>query len=539
MVKFGFMRAFGTSLRRVISIGLGNRFSAFASGAFVTALLQSSTATAIILISFMKKQAVPLYIALAAIIGADVSTTFVAHILTFDLSFLSPAFLIIGIIGHMTYEHGGRKRHIFRLMIGLGFILLALAQLREASAPLETSETLPLVLAPLERDPVVAILFSMLLTWVIHSSLASVLLFASLASNTVIDLQLGMLLVLGANIGGALVPFTATFSEGHMARRITVGNFAMRGLTLLLVFPFLSHGLAFLSTHNIPPAHQIVYSHMAFNVLLALIFLPTVSFIAPLFEKLIIPRDKEFKGEGEPHYLDKKALDTPVIALASAARETLRMAEMVEKMLDQTILIFEHDDDALANTIRKQDNYVDSLYGHIKLYMARVTQEALDPKEADRYLQILTFATNLEHIGDIIDKSLIELAKKKIRKQDKFSKEGWEEIKAFHARIMENMRLAQTIFLSEDPELAHELVAGKRDIRLAERATSAHHFERLRTGLPETIATSSLHLDIIRDYRRINSYITGIAYAILENSENYSRQNGKVRDPQTRQDRSS
>lgn len=523
MVKFGFTRAFGVSLRRIIAVGLGNRSTAFLSGAAVTAMLQSSTATALLLISFTKKQALPLGVLLAAMIGADVSTTLVAQVLTFDLSFLSPALLVIGIAGHMIYEHGGRKRHIFRLTIGLGLILLALTLIREASAPLKNSDTLPLILAPLENDPVLAVLVAALITWLIHSSLASVLLFASFASHNIIDLQLGLLLILGANIGGALIPFIATFNESGVARRITSGNLFMRGFTVLLVLPLLPYIPGLLEAHDFPLERQIVHAHTAFNVFLALLFMPSITLVAALCEKIVPYRPEKDAGEKKPLYLDERSLNTPVVALAAAARETLRMAETVEKMLEDTIKTFEHNNEMLANEIRKKDNIVDSLYGAIKLYLAKLTRESLDPKETDRYLQILTFATNLEHIGDIIDKSLMELAKKKIRNRDKFSNEGWEEIKAFHSRILENMRMAQTIFISEDPELAQNLVEGKKDIRLAERATSEHHFERLRTGLPETIATSSLHLDIIRDYRRINSYITTVAYAILENAQKYGR----------------
>jgi phosphate:Na+ symporter len=263
--------------------------------------------------------------------------------------------------------------------------------------------------------------------------------------------------------------------------------------------------------------------HVLFNLVLALIFLPTAHWIARLCEKLI-PKAKDApKPAYEPIYMDDKNLSTPVIALASAARETLRMAEMVQQMLENTIEAFKQNDDRLANRISKNDDTVDRLYGKIKLYMTRLTQEALDPKESDRYLQIITFATNLEHIGDIIDKSLMELAKKKIKSKERFSDEGWEEIKNFHNQIVENMRSAQNIFLSEDPDLAQKLVDRKKEVGIAERASSAMHFDRLREGLPASLATSSLHLDIIRDYRRINSYITSIAYEILENAEKYGR----------------
>ncbi len=523
MVKLGFTRAYGTSLRKFVARGTQNRFLACASGIGVTALLQSSTATALLLISFVKTNRIPLTVALAVIIGSDIATTLVAQVLVFDLSWLSPALLILGIIGHMRYEHGGRKRHLFRVMIGLGLMLLSLSLIKQASAPLSASETLPLILGPLQSDPITAIVFSAILTWVLHSSLAAVLLFATLATNNIVDLQLGALLILGANLGGAFIAFVATYKDGTTARRITTGNIIMRCSMVVLFYIFMGAALEFLTQYNLSTARHMVNLHLLFNIVLALIFLPTVHWVAQLCEKLLPEAKNAPKPAYEPLYLDDKNLATPVIALASAARETLRMAEMVQEMLENTIEAFKQNDNRLANKISEDDDTIDRLYGKIKLYMTRLTQEALDPKESDRYLQIITYATNLEHIGDIIDKSLMNLAKKKIKNKERFSEEGWKEIKNFHDQIAENMRTAQNIFLSEDPALAQQLVDQKKDVSAAERASSAHHFDRLREGLPETIATSSLHLDIIRDYRRINSYITSVAYAILENAEKYGR----------------
>lgn len=533
MVKLGFTRAYGTSMRQVISSGMKNRFIALFSGLGVTTLLQSSTAATLLMISFIRKNPVAPAAALAFVIGADVATTLVAQILTFDLSWLSPALLVVGIAGHIKYEHGGRRRHLFRVTIGLGLMLLSLSLIRSASSPLTHSDVLPLILAPLEYDPLTAILFSALLTWIIHSSLASVLLFATLAGNGIIDLHLGAFLVLGANLGGAFIPFVDSYNDGVNARRITGANIIMRCIVLLLTAALTPYTLEWVQKLDMPTDRQIVNMHMGFNIVLAIIFLPLVSWMAVLMKKLLPDIKTGFKPLHEPVYLDENALGTPVVALAGAARETLRMADMVEDMLEQTIRTFEENNAKLADLISRKDNTVDKLYHAIKLYLTRLTQEALDPKEADRYFQILTFATNLEHIGDIIDKSLVEMAKKKIKYRERFSNEGWQEIKNFHKQVLNNMRMAHNIFLSEDPALAQQLVDGKKAIREAERATSSHHFERMRTGLPETIATTSLHLDIIRDYRRINSYITTVAYAILENAKKYETQRRAAAIPAT------
>ena len=396
-------------------------------------------------------------------------------------------------------------------------MLLSLALIRDVTLPLKTSETLPLIMAPLNNDPSMAIGFAALLTWIVHSSLATILLFAAFASNQIIDMQLGFLLVIGTNIGGALISFVATYKQGNKARQITSSNIVMRAICALVFYLFMDSILIQLDTFGLDTARQIVTLHVLFNVVLCIIFLPIVPLIAKIGEIIFPYEDTQKREESDPLYLDEEALFTPVIALASAARETLRMAEMVEDMLTKTITCFKQNTDKMARDISFEDETVDRLYASIKHYLARMTQESLDPKEADRYLQILTFATNLEHVGDIIDTSLMELAKKKIKNGERFSDEGWQEIKDFHAQVLENMKLAQNLFISEDPQLARQLIDAKKTIREAEQETSTQHFQRLREGLPETIATSSLHLDIIRDYRRINSYITTVAYQIIEN----------------------
>ena len=518
MVKRGFTRAYGSSLRLWISRSTKNRFTACASGFVATFLLQSSTAATLLMLSFVKKHGIPLTAALGFVIGADIATTIVAQIFTFDLSWLAPALLIIGIIGYMKNDHGGRKKHIFSIFIGIGLMLLSLSLVREATEPLKTSETLPLIIGPLQSDPIMAILFAALLTWIVHSSLAVILLLGAFAAGGIIDMQLGLLMVLGVNIGGALTAFAATYKEGPEARQVTSGNILMRTLTAAAAYLFMADILAHMQTLNLAPARALVTLHVAFNIALGITFLPLVSFIAKA-SQTIMPKPKDPpREESDPIYLEDAALETPTIALTLAARETTRMAEMVEEMLRDTIECFKENTDILAEHISERDDCIDRLYAAIKLYLAKLTQESLDPKEADRYLQILTFATNLEHAGDIIEKSLMELARKKINKKERFSEEGWAEIKAFHAKILDNMKLSQNLFLSEDPALAQQLIDNKNEVRKAESHTSTQHFKRLQAGLPETIATSALHLDIIRDYRRINSYITAVAYQIIETS---------------------
>ncbi len=520
MVKLGFTRAYATSLRRIIAKNTNNRFSAFLSGLGVTAVLQSSTATALVLASFASKGMIGTAAGLAVMIGADVSTTLVAQILTFDLSWLMPAFLIVGVTLHHFYEHGGRNKHLARAFIGLGLILLSLSTIKQTAMPLGESETLPVLLGPLEREPMLALAFAGIITWLLHSSLAAVLIISSFAGTGIISLHLGLLLVLGANLGGAVIPFAMTYKMGAAARRITSGNMIMRITTVLVMVPFISLIIDGMEELPTTTSREIVHFHTFFNLMLALLFMPFVGPLANFCEKINIEAEDDDE-EVKPQYLDDAALDSPTIALAAAARESLRMAEIVETMFTDSLEALRKDNTKLLDEIRAMDDDVDLLHNAIKMYLTRVNEESLDPKESDRLLQILSYSTNLEHIGDVIENSLLDIISSKVNSQHRFSEEGFSEIIDFHKAILKNMKLSQTIFISEDPKLARQLVEGKKQVREAERKSTVKHIKRLRERDPETLSTSALHTDIMRDFRRINSHITTVAYSILNNAEQY------------------
>lgn len=526
MIKNGISRAYGTSLRQIIVKGTKNRFLAALSGMAVTAVMQSSIATTLIVVSFFSSGFISIAMALAVVIGADVSTTLLAQILSLDLNWLSPVLLSVGIITYNIYERSGRERHIARAVIGIGLLTLSLTLIRQILEPLKDSAELPMLLAPLEHEPLLALALGAIITIMLHSSLAAILVFSAFASHSLIAVDLGLHLVLGANMGAAIIPFIATSRDGRKVRQITVGNLLMRGTTLALCLPFLPLIESALTEFGVTSGRQLVDFHTAFNVALAILFLPLVGVVGRRMERLFIENHNGQNAMG-PQYLDKRSLATPVIALACAARETLRMAETVEKMLEQTILAFEKNDDRLIHSIHLMDNQVDVLNREIKLYLTHLSHESFDPKEADRYLQILTFATNLEYCGDIIDKSLLELAEKKMRNQEAFSEKGFAEIKDFHSHVMENLRLAQNIFLSEDPELATRLVDDKKIVREAETESSRQHFKRLHERQAQSIATSAMHMDIVRDLRRINSYVTSVAYTIIESHEKHKKKRRK------------
>ena len=463
------------------------------------------------------------------VLGADVGTTIVAQIFSFDLSFLAPLFMVVG---YFTFamKKSGRFKNLGRILIGLALMLFALGWIREAAEPLKTSETLPIILQALEQDPFFAVVVIAALTWMAHSSLAMILLLMSFVASGVLPIVLGLYMVLGANLGGVVPPILATLKDHPEGRRVPLGNLFIRLVGVVAVFMFIPLIAPHVAQFDDIPERQIVNFHTAFNLALALMFLPFTGVISKLTKK-IIPDSVEADDISDARYLDEKDLTVPTVALASATRETLRMADIVQEMLDDTILVLKTNDQVLLEKVRAEDNVIDSIYHQIKIYMAKLSQEFMSPDEAQRYVQVLTFSTNLEHAGDVIDKNLMPLALKKIKRQIDFSEDGMKEIEHIHKLIMESVQLAQSIFVSDDKDLAAQLLKDKQHIRDAEIEGMAAHIERLGTGNPETIDTSSLHVDIIRDYRRINSYMCTVAYPLLEeDSERERRFKGKVKD---------
>lgn len=514
MVRTGMMRAFGAALRRIISTRTRTRTSAFLAGIGVTGILQSSTATALLLASFAARGLIALPIALAVMLGADVGSSIAAQIFSFDIKWLWSLLVAAGVFTFMTSE-ADKAHGIARIAIGLGLMLLSLWHLGAAAAPLKDSQTFRSLLTGLAGEPVLGFLVAALVTWLVHSSLSIVLLVMALAAAHVVPEPLALALVLGANVGGAIAPLLSLSGSPRAARRVPLGNLMMRG-TIALPILFLVAPIAGLLAQIEPdPGRLAINFHTAFNILTALLFLPAVGFVASLSDR-ILPDQPEATDFGKPRHLDPNVFDAPSEALACAMRETLHLGDRVADMLRQALVVLEKSDMKLVREVEKADDVVDRLHEAVKLYLVKVSKAEMSDEESQRYVEILTFTTNLEHVGDIIDKNLMELAAKKIKNRSTFSDEGLDDIRAFHARVMDNMRLSLNVFATRDVALARRLLAEKAAMRSAELAAADSHFARLREGRPESIETSAIHLDVIRDLKRINGHLTSVAYPILE-----------------------
>jgi phosphate:Na+ symporter len=515
MVLSGVLRAFGPALRRFLGSALRNRFTAFGSGVLLTALLQSSTATGLLTASLASDGTVALVPALAIMLGANVGTTLIVQLLSFDISALAPALFIIGLI---TFRAGGGSvtKALGRVAIGLGLMLLALHILLGTLAPAEQAPAVRALLGSVTSDPVLCIIIAAALTWAAHSSVAVVLLVMSLAYSHFVTPQAALALVLGANLGSAINPLLEGGVRGDPAsRRLPVGNLINRLVGVVIALPFLGPIAHELSAIQPDTAKMTAEFHLLFNVALAVLFIGALDGLAWILVR-ILPEKRQPHDALLPRYLDDTALETPSLALANAARETLRMGDSIERMLRDVMTALLNNDRKLTAEVSRLDNVADRLNEAIKLYITKLTRDSLDEREGHRAMEIVSFTINLEHIGDIVDKNLCQLAIKKIKRGYQFSPEGAAELSAFHKRVCESLQAAFGVFMSGDVEAARRLLREKTELRKAELQAADRHFERLREGRPESLETTSLHLDVLSDLKRIHSHICSVAYPVLE-----------------------
>ncbi|HUO19661.1 MAG TPA: Na/Pi cotransporter family protein [Steroidobacteraceae bacterium] len=532
MVHSGIVRAFGSDLRRFLGLALRNRVLAFGSGLLVTALLQSSTATGLMTASFVTTGVLGLAPALAVMLGANVGTTLIVQVLSFNVAALAPILFLVGVT---AFKRGRqtRTRDLGRVAIGVGLMVLSLHILLDTLAPAEEAPTVRTLLGALTAEPMLCLLMSTALAWAAHSSVAVVLLVMSLAYSGFITPVAALALILGANVGSAINPLIeGSRGDNPASRRLPLGNLLNRLIGCALVLPFLQPIAAALTRLEPNPSRMAADFHTAFNLALALLFILPLNAVAALLTRWL-PDHPKAADPAAPLYLDEGALATPSVALACAARETLHIADIVATMLRQTMTALMTDDRRLVGEISRMDDAVDGLDEAVKLYVTKLTRESLSERDGRRAMEIISFSINLEHVGDIIDKNLMEVAQKKIKRQIVFSKEGAQELEAFHQEVCDNLKLAVGVFMSGDLTTARQLLTEKATLRAAEFAAAENHLARLREGRTESIESSSLHLDILRDLKRIHSHICSVAYPVLERAGELQPSRLKDTDPET------
>lgn len=516
MVQSGIQRAFGPNLRQILASAIRNRFTAFLAGLGVTSLLQSSTATGLMITGFAATGLVDLVPALAVMLGANVGTTLIVQALSFDVESLAPALFLIGFL---MFHRGGssRARDLGRVAIGLGLMLMSLHQLLEFFTPYEDVPSLRLLLGAISTEPVLGLLLGTAMAWAAHSSVAVVLLVMSLAARGAVPLDAAFVLVLGANLGTAINPILeGAAGEDPMARRVPIGNALNRlvgCLIAMFALPLVGPALVKAIPDN---AHSVAVFHTGFNLALAVLFFPFLNPYAALLRRLL-PARVEAADPATPMYLQPSTREVPGVAIGAAAREALRLVDVLGAMLQNAREGLEKGDRRHIAEAKRMDDVIDKLNGAIKSFLSDLDPDAMTDADHQRIEEILIFAHNLEYAGDVVDKNLMGLASKRLKRGMAFSPQERAELARMLDRLVANLNAAAAVFMTEDVRAARLLAAEKEVFRDIETAATQSHFDRLRAGGSDLKRIGALHLDVLRDLKQVNAHlVAAAAYPVLK-----------------------
>jgi phosphate:Na+ symporter len=521
LLNDGLQNAAGSKIRSLLRSLTSNRLSAVGGGAFITGLIQSSSATSVMLVGFVSAGLMSFRQTLAVILGADIGATLTVQLIAFHI--YDYAVLLIGTgLLFTLFVKRTFYRSVGQGVLGFGFVFLSLKIMTEAMSPLQGSDLFRQVFVALTGTPLIGIALSAVVTALIHSSAATLGIALVLAESGLIPLDAALYIILGANIGTCSTALLASLRSPAEARRVAWAHVLFKVFGVILFLPFLGPFEHLVSFTAPDLSRQIANAHTLFNVIMAVVFLPFTGLFSRLIVHLV-PEKAEEKKFG-PIYLDDHVLGTPSLALGQASREALRESDIVREMLIDAVKTFQTDDQSIITAIKNKDNLIDLLDRHIRLYITRLSSSHLTESQSRRAMAVLETARNLESIGDIIDRNIMPLALKRSHKGITFSQEGMDEIISFHKKVAENFDTAISAFASNDRDLADRVLRNKEELGLMERELVQAHLDRLRKGFRESIETSHIHLDLIGNLARINSLITHIIYPIIEEKRSRGRE---------------
>lgn len=514
LVRTGFERAFGASLRLWLRRSTRNRTSAAAVGALAAVLMQSSTAVAVLMAGFLSVGTIGSAAGLAILLGADVGSALVALILGSPVSAVMPLLLLTG-VGLFLRSRRRRPRQIGRILIGFALIFQSLSLIRQASAPLLDSPGAAAVAQYLAQDMLAAFLLSAIFTWAVHSSVAAILLFVTLTTQGLLPPQAAFAMVMGANLGGAVIALVLTWNAGlPSVRRVILSNVVWRGggaIAVVLALPAAGGWVRHLGETT---GQQAMHLHLVFNLAMALLALPVVGTITSLARRAL-PDRPEGRAPEHASVLDETALTQPPRAMACARRELVHLGGRVESLLRRSIALFDTWDETAGDALNAEIARIAQRADALRLYLARIRPREGRDDETSAF-DLAGIAVNLEAAAQEIGRSLAAAATRKGSENLRFSDAGWRDLTDFNDLVLRNAQLGISVLMTEDPALARELVQRKEAVRAMAQRLEREHLERLRRRQPESIATSAIHLEVLRSLKSVNSCFAVIAYPVLQ-----------------------
>ncbi len=514
LVRTGVERGFAAPMRIWLRHSTKNRLLAAGTGMGAAVLLQSATAVAVLVSNFVSKGGLATATGLAILLGADVGSAVVTQLLMVRQPLLIPLLLVIGVTVFLRGD-GSNMRQIGRILIGLALIFVSLDMIRGATEPMISNPGTQAIMAYLGSDLLTAFVIGAVFAWGVHSSVAAVLLFVTLAGQSILPTPAAAAMILGANLGGGFIAFVLTYSAPIASRRMVMANLILRGGGAALVLLLITAMPDLLTQLGATPARQAINLHLAFNVALALVALPFVGPITAVVSYFIPERPDSLGGLEVTSALDPALLDRPQRAIDCAARELLGMGQKIEQMLITVEPLYDQWNTATANLIVDQDKAVKQTHLEIKLYLARLGQKGMDEDLSSRSMELASISSSLDSASDAIARIILELAKRLDLQNVQFSPQGREEIRDFTDRVQSNVQLALNVMMNQNPAEARELVAAKEKVRKVEQKLQRNHIGRLREGLAESIETSNIHQETLRALKQINTAFSMVGHPIL------------------------
>jgi len=524
MVQTGMQRVYGAALGATLARALGTRWRGFVAGIFITAALQSSTAAGLMIAGLAAGGAMTLIPGLAAMLGANVGTTFMVQVLSFDLTALAPVLVLLGVV-LFRRNAPGSHRDSGRIFIGLGLLLTALHQLVSTFETLQDAPFVALLLQHLSTQPAAAVLLAAVLTWLAHSTVAVVILVMSLAMHGVASPESAYALVLGANLGAAITPLwegssrnrDANDRKGHnpATLRLPVGNLLIRSIGVVLGLLCMPWALAWISQMSLDSARMVANIHTFFNLGVALLFLPLLTPCSELLTRWL-PHQTNPDDPGQPQYLDASAHDIPAVALSHATREALRMSDMLQTLLQYARASLRRDKRQRHVQARQISHALNRLRTALIAYLAQLDHEAMTLDDHQRLNDVLTFTTHVGRAADVAYRSLLARTLRMKKQGWAFSVEQTDALDTAFNRLIRNQRQCAALFVGEDVNTARRLAMEKTWFRQQEIEATLAHIRHIKHGDPGAAEVGSLYLDVRRALQTVNAnLIAATAYPQL------------------------
>lgn len=518
-VQKGVLRAFGETLRRLLSKTVSKKYKAFIGGALTTCLTQSSNATTMMANSFAAQGLLKMEGAMAIALGADAGSALMTKILTMDLSWVGPGMLITG-VWLINKKSKGKGADIGLALTGLGLMLLALKMIIQTAEPIFQASLARELLQAMTTDVGLNLLMGAGLAMISYSSLAATLLTATLASTGAIPLDSALEIAIGGTIGSGILGMMNGNSAGGASKQSAVGGFLFKLSGGLIILPFVNIIGSEFSKFGMSPLEIVVNFHLAWNTIRTLIQLFFVSLMAQLMNK-IIPLPEKPEDPAQPKYLSNSGIDTPSLALTNAARETVRMSDYVSDMVKGMPVLFSDNGNYIhADNLKTIDNIVDKLYSHIYKHLLSLT--GVEGKDSSRWTQVMQWAMNLEQIGDILSVIIKKIKTEKIDRRVNFSNEGKKELNTIWFEIENSLNIATALFVEPNSKTVRSLIKQKEIVRDLEERYSNAHLLRVQRKTAPSIETSSLHMDLLNEFKRLHSLICSIAFQYEKETESSS-----------------